>query len=127
MLSCVDQERSCVCWDTTTMVSGVKHRPKMARGGCRPTTSPQSTAWKSTAGTMALCHATLQSTCSARASTGAFWFARARAAPARGPSLCGTREGSTITGLTLRRMARWASLETQTRATCFQVVAKAKP
>lgn len=98
-----------MCWVTIITASGVKHRPRMAKVGCRPTTSPQSTAWRSTAGTMDPCHGTRQSTCSARASTGAFWSVKAKAAPVRGPFLCGMRGECTITGLTLRLMARWVS------------------
>lgn len=107
-----------MCLVTTTTASGARHRPRMARAGCRPTISPLSTAWRSTAGTMDLCHATRQSTCSAQASTEAFWSARARAAPARGPFLCGTRGESTITGLTLRLTARWESGNANTYSIC---------
>ncbi|CDQ88947.1 unnamed protein product [Oncorhynchus mykiss] len=65
------QERSCEFWVITIMGSGARRRPTTARAGCPVTTSPRSTAWRSTAGTMGLCRATQQSTCSALVSTAA--------------------------------------------------------
>ncbi len=65
------QERSCECWGTTRMASGVKSVRRMARVGYPVTTSPQWTVWKSTAGIMGPCPAAPLSTCSAAWSTAA--------------------------------------------------------
>lgn len=65
------QERSCECWGTTRMASGVKSVRRMARVGYPVTTSPLWTVWKSTAGIMGPCPAAPLSTCSAAWSTAA--------------------------------------------------------
>lgn len=89
------------------MGSGVKPKPRMARGGFQATTSPPSTVWRSIPGTTGPCPATPPSTCWAVASTAASWCGRARAAPGRGPSRWDTKGGCTTTGSTLLPMARW--------------------
>lgn len=91
------------------MGSGVKPKPKMAKGGSQATTSHQSTVWRNIPGTTGPCPATQLSTCWAAGSTAASWSGRARAVLARGPSRWDTKGGCTTTESTLLPMARYGA------------------
>lgn len=100
------QVRSCVCWATTRMESGVRCGRRTARVGFPPTTSRQSTAWRSTVGTTGRSPAALQSTCFPPSSMAVFWSGKVKAALASCPSLCDTRGECTTTGSTRPLMER---------------------
>lgn len=99
-----------MCSVTTRMESGVKCAQRMVKVGCPPTTSHQSTAWKSIAGTMDRCHAVQLSTCSRPLSTAVSWSEKVKAAQDSCQSLCGMRGESTTTGSTRPLTERFSTV-----------------
>lgn len=100
MFSSPVQVRNSACSATTRMESGVKCDQRTVKAGCPPTTSRQSTVWKSIAGTMARCHAVQRSTCSHPSSTAVSWSEKVKAAQDSCRFLYGMRGESTTTGST---------------------------
>lgn len=91
---------------TTREASGARWRTVLGTwDGCPATTSPPSTAWTSSPGTMASSPATPPSTCWAAASMVAFWCERVRAAQGNGQYQFASKAGFTTTG-SLRMMGR---------------------
>lgn len=110
MLSSRVQVRNSACWVTTRTESGVKCAQRMVKVGCPPTTSRQSTVWRSTAGTTGRCHAAQPSTCSRPLSTAVSWSEKAKAARDSCRSLCAMRGECTTTGSTRPRTERLGSV-----------------
>lgn len=110
MLSSRVQVRNSACSVTTRMESGVKCAQRTVKVGCPPTTSRQSTVWKSIAGTMGRCHAVQLSTCSRPLSTAVSWSEKVKAARDSCQSLCGMRGESTTTGSTQPLTERFSTV-----------------
>lgn len=94
-------------WGITRAASGVRSRTKPGRlAGCLATTSPPSTVWTSSPGTMDRFPEMPPNTCSAVASMAASLLEKVKVVQVKGQSLYGLKDGSTITELVMTQTER---------------------